>query len=171
MNNFAIVAWIDPFDLAGSLRTRWGLFQGEALPIRMRREDGFVAAKETAKWPELSGVLSRIRRVGDMAGNGIEFGEIRMEMLSPGEVQDWRAAGQSEYARAELAIRTNPGCMDFSGIESLHLHVGTLAIINRAVPCSSINLGEVERIHLAVEFKNIMPGARSVAAAGDGGVG
>lgn len=167
--NFASIAFLDPFELIGSLRQRMGLFGPSAggglrsLPVRGPRANaddpdddlGFVLYKDAGKWVELKNTLGRIKRIGDQGG-GIEFGRIALELLPPGVCLPWAfedSTYNARFNRAYLALRTNPGVTLFSGNESWSPIIGLLTVANRRVRHSAVNLGEHPAIWLAVDFR------------------
>ena len=165
---FSQVAWVDPFELAASLRgTRMALFKGDdrrrLLHIRGPRPNAadadddlaFVWAKEYARWAELKIVLGHIERFGAKAG-GIEFGRIGFEMLMPGRVLPWQrdeGAYAERFMRAHLPLRTNPSAMIAAGTEMMHLLPGALTVVAHRNYYSAVNHGEQPRVHLIVDFK------------------
>lgn len=160
--NIAAVAFIDPFDLAASLRRRLGLFQGEGLrkmlPLRGPKRGAdpdddtlFVWSKERERWGELSAMLGHLAHTQD-----ILWGRIELEMLMPGGIVPW-ARDQTPYGqrftRAHVALRTNPSAMNFVGGTAVNMAAGVVNLIDRTLPCSAINLGETSRVHLIVDFR------------------
>lgn len=165
MNNFAPLAFLDPFDLIASLPRRMGLFQSgepKILPIRGPRpgadpED--VEAYRTGdlgKWPEMKAIKSQIERVGEQRG-GIEFGRIRIELLPPDVRLPWER-DESPYAarfnRLAMALRTSPGVVHIAGTEAMHLPLGVVTWVNQRAWRSTVNLGEWSCIHLVVDTRS-----------------
>lgn len=166
--NFAPVFWLDTFELAGSLRTRAGLFKADPdqpglriLAVRGFRkgteeaDEDFVSYSPATKWVELTNLLGRMRRIGQNVG-GAEFGRVFLEMLDPGVALPWHRETTpyfERWKRAVLPIRTNPGTMMFAGTEAYSPGVGWLTVFNPLVPCSAINTGEYARVHLVVDFR------------------
>lgn len=166
---FAPIAFLDPYELAGSLRQKMGLFRegGEdgsrTLPVRGPRATAddpdddlaFVLYGPAAKLPELKNMLTRIKRLGDTPG-GIEFGRIWLELLPSGTVTPWVLddnAYNARFQRAVMAIRTNPAVIHYSGPASLNLAPGFLNIVNHRQRCAAANHGEWPAIHLWVDFR------------------
>lgn len=166
--NFQPIAFLDTFELTASLRTKMGLFRPDvdgpmSLPVRGPRANAddpdddlaFVIYKDAARWVELKTMLSRLKRIGDQGG-GIEFGRIDMKLLKPGATVPWETDGGSyaeRFTHAVLPLRTNPGVMLYSGIESWAPVIGLLTMVNHRVVRSAVNLGEHPAIWLAVDFK------------------
>lgn len=169
MSNFVPIAHLDTFDLASSLRSRFGMFKaaeaGEmrVLPLRGFRKgtepdaEDFVMYAVTTKWVELSNMRGRLKRLGDQMLGNIEFGRIWFEMLDAGRWVQWREAESGPYAERwttlHLPIRTNPAAMMYAGAEAGSPGQGWVTIVNTRVPQSAINLGEHSRIHLVAEFR------------------
>jgi hypothetical protein len=169
-NNFVSIRWFDCYELACSLRSRMGLFQKAAegepriLPIRGPRkgtgedDDDFVfyaAAVGKGKWPELTGMLNRIKRQGEAIG-GVEFGNVFIELLSGGSALPWRAErGEyfTRYERSHMALRTNPAALMYSGLETLHMAEGWLNAVNVCALHSAVNLADTPRIHLVLDTR------------------
>lgn len=169
MPNFLSVSFLDTFELVGSLRSKMGLFKRRAddrlmvLPVRGPRanaddpddDTAYVRYKDAAKWVELTGMLTRIVRIGEQSG-GFELGRVSLELLPPGACLPWElefSAYAARFARAVLPLRTNPGVTLYSGGEVWHPVIGWLTITNRLVRHSAINLGEHQAIWLALDFR------------------
>lgn len=163
MLNFTQIAFLDPYELACSLRPRLALF-GEAdengrrsMPIRWQGDEGrWLRPKEVAKWPELNNTLSRIEQIGMTIVGPVERGRISFEMLDPGAALPWRRETDpyfAEYWRVHMAIRTNPGCILYAGAESVNLWPGQIVRVGQSTPQSAQNLGDWPRIHLVADFR------------------
>lgn len=166
MPNIVGLAYLDTFELAASLPRRMGPFKDGALPIRGPRagaddpdDDVAYVAHMTPtqmnKWPELKSAIARIKRIGDQAG-GVEFGRIFLELMPAGIARPWEppATGYFErFNRLAVALRTNPGVVHYSGVESLHLAHGVVTWINQRAWRSAINIGETSAILLVVDTK------------------
>ncbi len=151
MGNFQPLGWLDTFDLAASLRTRWALFkkpdEGDAsLTIALRSERAFGSI--AAKWPELKVLLGRVQRAGD-----VEFGRIWIEMLPAGSLGSFEIAAESPYVRTWLALRWNPGALLYSGPESWCLQPGWITLVNQRVPFAAVNMGETNAVALVVDSR------------------
>ncbi len=166
MANFAAVAFLDPFELAASLRTRWGRFHGDPGGLRTMSIRGAPAGAadpdddatfgfyrqagvRSGKWPEMAALLDRLERLG-----GQDYGRIWLEMYPPG-YRGWRDPEPPAYAerfsRAVMALRWNPEAALFSGRESQVLVPGFLTLVNHRTICGAMNLGEWETVALVID--------------------
>ena len=160
MTAFLAAAHFDTFDLIASLRIKMGLFKrNNRIEVRAPKTEGdqerFVLRQHAARWPELTNLLQRIRRLGEQMG-GIEFGRIDLEMLPAGACMDWRLDQGEETLRYEHAImllRTSPAVTFFAGSEVAAPGIGFLTIMSRRLPRSAINTGEAAAIWLALDFR------------------
>ncbi len=167
MSNFAGIAWLDPFDLSASLRTRMGLFKptDSGLPIAFVRSHrpgnpeafGYTKASGVAsgKWPELKIVLDRLTSAS--AQMNAELGRVQLEMLPAGGCSPWERS-ESPFDHGRLLLRGNPGLVFYGGAETWLPTIGVLTLINRRVPNSAVNMGESPAIWLAVDFRRIATG-------------
>lgn len=167
MTNFVTLAYLDVFDLAASLRTRWGQFRRQEdgrllLPIRGEPPNGDPedeskfgwyrqSGVRSGKWPELKALLDRVEREG-----GIEFGRIRVEMMQPGYLGSFEI-DHSGYAgrigRTILALRWNPQALLYCGGEVNCPQPGMVTLISHRLPCTGINMGEWGAIALVVDSR------------------
>jgi hypothetical protein len=170
MPNFAAIAHLDTFEIAGSLRTRWGLFKPTGTPglrtLRVRgvktgTEGGpeeFVRYKPAASWVELGNLRAEIaRRAEAILPPGIEFGCIYLEMLDAGARLDWIAEDDSyftRWSRAILPLRTNPGVLLIYGNETASPGPGWLTIVSPRLPHAAINMGvSTVAVWLTIDFR------------------
>jgi Aspartyl/Asparaginyl beta-hydroxylase len=167
LNNFVFLQVIEAYDLVCSLRQRAGLFTGGPIRTLMLRgpkkgaEDhddaaAYLRSREAARWPELTVVLKQIERVGErVAGGPVDVGRVSLQWLDAGAVVPWRRESGDYYARfwrLHLPLRTNPGAMVYSGIESIQVLPGQLTQVNVLAYHSAVNLGETPRVHLVVDL-------------------
>jgi len=168
MTAFAAVLHLDTFELAGSLRTRWGLFKTEEAGHRVLRirgtakgaeesDDKFGAYPAAQKWPELGNLRGEIaRRAEAVMPPGIEYGRIFMEMLDAGAAME-RPAETAPYftrwSRAIVALRTNPGVLVVCGAETLIPQIGWLTVVSPRLPGYVANMGDHPAVWLALDFR------------------
>lgn len=168
MPNILLLGHVDTWALAGSLRSKIGLFK-EGTPrvvaVRAPRrgteaaDEDFVSYKETM-WPELRNMIALLRRKAEAAVGEIELGLVSLEQLDPGAIVPWHTesgAYAERFTRAHLALRTNPGALVYCGPEAIHMAPGFLNAINMLAPTSQVNFGEHPRIHLIVDFRRKEP--------------
>ena len=166
MTNFATVAHLDTFELAGSLRTRWGLFKPTGMPglhiarvrgLKADSNDEFVRYKPAANWTELGNLRNEITsRAEAILPPGIEFGEISLEMLDAGAVLDWNRETDAyfdRYTRAILPMRWNPGVLLIYGNEAANPGPGWLTAVSPRLPHAAINMGDSAYVALVLDFK------------------
>ena len=164
--NFAAIAHLDTFELAGSVRQRWGFFKPTGLPgLRIMRvrtlktdtEDEFVRYKATSGWVELDNLRGEIeRRAEAYMPPGVDFGAIGLEMLDAGATLNWTTKTDPYFARWSRAIvplRTGPGVLFVCGVETASPGVGWLTIVSPRLPHCAINLGEFPAVWLTIDFK------------------
>ena len=113
--------------------------------------DAVDARPLLGEWPELRAALKLVKRLHDRAPVG-GIGRLGFLMLRPNDADKWNEPLTGWY-RVELPLRTNPGCMMYAGVESAHLPVGHLTLVNQGVWTSAVNFGETPRVHLAVDFR------------------
>ena len=159
--NFTGLAFLDPFDLAASLRgPRMGLFRAPddeppplTCPVRWRGDGGngdkWVVR---SKWPELTIYIQQIKQLSGQAG-AVDFGNIDMEMLPAGTGMNWEWWEGGGYEHAIVMLRTNPGFRLFAGDEVWVPAIGFITAVNRRVPRSAINMGETPAIWLALDYR------------------
>ena len=168
MANFAAVAHLDTFELAGSLRTRLGLFKPAGLittgwwRLQVRgsktgAEGEFVRYKPVSNWAELTNLRNDIqRRAETLMPPGIEFGRIFFEMLDPGAVVAERGEVEPyflEWTRTILPLRTNPGLTLLYGNETASPGAGWLTAVNPRLPHAAINMGDASAVWLVLDFR------------------
>ncbi len=169
MPAFAAVLHLDIFELAGSLRQKWGLFKSTGVPgqreLRVRgvktgTEEGpeeFVRYKPTAGWVELDNLRSEIEhRAEAIMPPGIDFGEISLEMLDAGATLNWTTETEpyfTRWARAIVPLRTNPGVLFVAGNETATIGPGWLTIVSPLLPHCAINMGAAPCVWLSVDFR------------------
>jgi hypothetical protein len=169
MPAFAAVAHLDTFELAGSIRQRWGFFKPTGNPgLRIMRvrgvktgtEEGpeeFVRYKPTSGWVELDNLRGEIeRRAEAIMPPGVDFGEISLEMLDAGAVLNWTTETDPYFARWSRAIvplRTGPGVLFVCGVETASPGVGWLTIVSPRLPHCAINMGDVPAVWLTIDFR------------------
>lgn len=163
MPNFAVLGFVDSFALAGSLRSRMGMFPTgtpRVLPIRGQRngtemaDEDFVDRAET--WPELRNMVKLLTRQATRLVGAVDLGCISMEMLDPGAATAWASesgAYAERWTRAHLALRTNPGAWFYCGGEAAHMQVGFINAVNMLALASQVNFGEFPRVHLVIDFR------------------
>lgn len=159
---FTQLAFLDVFELACSLRPRLSLFSEadaggrRVMNIRWRDGEKWLRLKEAAKWPELANTLARIEQIGTAIVGPVERGEVFFEMLDPGAALPWHeyiGPHSDEYWRLHLAIRTNPGCMMYAGVEAVNLLPGQIVRVATSVMSSAVNMGEWPRVHLVADWR------------------
>jgi hypothetical protein len=169
MPAFAAVAHLDTFELAGSIRQRWGFFKPTGNPgLRIMRvrgvktgtEEGpeeFVRYKATSGWVELDNLRGEIeRRAEAYMPPGVDFGEISLEMLDAGATLNWTTETEPYFARwsrAIMPLRTGPGVLFVCGVETASLGVGWLTIVSPRLPHCAINMGDSPCVWLSIDFK------------------
>jgi hypothetical protein len=164
MPAFAAVAHLDTFELAGSIRQRWGFFKPTGNPgLRIMRVRGvktdteFVRYKPTSGWVELDNLRGEIeRRAEAIMPPGVDFGEISLEMLDAGATLNWTTETDPYFARWSRAIvplRTGPGVLFVCGVETASLGVGWLTIVSPRLPHCAINMGDSPCVWLSIDFK------------------
>jgi hypothetical protein len=152
------LGWHDPTDLIASMRDRLADFKRSPdipglwrLSLREQRDDKWYRLRSLARWPEMASVLDRYKRL-----LRIDYGLVWLEMLDPNTTLPWTVE-TSDYARVHLALRTNPACLNYCGVEARHLGLGWLVSVTPGLPCSAINLGDWQRVHLVAEFRANRP--------------
>lgn len=170
--NFTLISFLDTYDLACSLRPRAGMFGGSGVRTLHLRgpkkgaedpddESDYGRSREAARWPEFKTLIGRIERLGEQifsnyGGGHVEFGRIFLEWLDVGATVPWRKLEGDyfeRFNRLHLALRTNPGCMLYSGVEAIQLPPGQMARMNVMVPHSAVNLGASPRVHLVLDVR------------------
>ncbi len=173
MPAFTPVFHLDTLELAGSLRTRWGLFKSTGVPgLRILRVRGvktgteggpeeFMRYKAAAGWVELQNMRSEIaHRAEAMIPGGVDFGEIAIEMLDAGAVLNWTVETEPYFARwsrAILPLRTGPGVLLVCGTEVASPGIGWLTIVSPRLPHCAINMGDHPAVWLTVDFRRKDP--------------
>lgn len=128
------------------------------LPIEERQE--------LENWPSMKRLLVQAskRIMEEPLGRAHLTGEMGRAMLSrldPGPPIFWHDDNgpyHERHARFHLPLVTNPNCIMYSGLESLHLAVGSLWYFNNRVSHSAANFGRAYRIHLIFEMRRIEAG-------------
>jgi hypothetical protein len=167
MNQFAPLAFLDPFDLISSLPRRMGLFKigsddpedhRKMLFIRTQRGvDEYRNVGDLGKWPELKAIVSQIERVGEQQG-GVEFGRIFLELLPAGVCLPWQSEDTPYFARFNrtiMRLRVNPGAALYYGVETLQPPPGLIVMVNQRTPHCQINIGETSAISLVIDFRRL----------------
>ena len=166
MPAFAPIIHLDTFELAASLRTRWGLFKPTGMPglrelqvrdLKIGTEDQFMRYKAAINWVELNNLRSEIARRAEMIlPPGIECGRIFFEMLDPGSALNWITEDEPyflRWTRAILPLRTNPGVLFVYGNETASPGPGFLTVVSPRLPHAAINMGETAYVGLVIDFK------------------
>lgn len=161
---FQQLAFLDPYELACSLRPRLAQF-GESdahgrreMPIRWHGENGDWTRIKLSKWPELANMLARIEQIGTAIAGPLDRGHIFFEMLDPGATLPWHREDIGDWWRLHMAIRTNPGCMMFAGGEAVNIMPGQVVRVGTGALSSALNAGEWPRVHLVMDFRREIPG-------------
>ena len=84
-----------------------------------------------------------------------EMGRAMVSRLDPGSTIFWHLDDgpyHSRTMRFHLPLVTNPGCLMYSGPETLHLPAGSLWWFNNHVRHSAANWGQHMRLHLIFEM-------------------
>lgn len=169
MPNFTPLGWQDVFELSSSLRNRVSLFpagEPRALTLRGPRDNADDPDDDAAyvwkplmgkgKWQEATNTIRRLKRLGDQMFGQIEFGRVFIELLDPGTTLPWtRRSGEyaNRFARAYVALRTNPAVIHHCGTEGWFLQLGQIVTINHALPQSALNLGDHWCAHLVLDVR------------------
>lgn len=131
-----------------------------------------VDLPELVKWKSMQALLARARKaiMADHAalvrqtGKPLLSGEMARAMVSrldPGSTIFWHLDDgpyHSKTARFHLPLVTNPGCIHYSGPESLHMEAGSLWYFNNHVRHSAANWGQSFRVHLIFEMRRAETG-------------
>jgi len=168
MPNFVTIGHFDTFELAGSLRTRAGLFKTGAMGYRILRirghakgsheaDDRFGIYEAAKKWVELRNMMSEIvRRAEAIIPPGIEEGVAFMVMLDPGATLDWNRETSpyfDRWTRAILPLRTNPATLMVYGAETASPGPGFLTVVSPKLPHCAINQGDHPWLWLTIDFR------------------
>ncbi len=166
MPAFTLVAHLDTFELAGSIRQRWGFFKPTDSPgLRIMRvrslktdtEDEFVRFKATSGWVELDNLRGEIeRRAEAIMPPGVDFGEISLEMLDVGSFINWTIETEpyfTRWSRAMIPLRTGPGVLFVCGNETASPGPGWLTIVSPRLPHCAINMGDAPAVWLSIDFR------------------
>lgn len=87
-----------------------------------------------------------------------EMGRAMISRLDPGSTIFWHddnGAYHDKHVRFHIPLVTNPGCIMYSGPESLHMEVGSLWYFNNQVRHSAANWGGTYRLHLIFEMRRL----------------
>ncbi len=169
MPAFTLVAHLDTFELAGSLRQKWGLFKSTGVPglrilrvrgIKTGTEEGpeeFVRYKPTIDWVEMNNLRGEIeRRAEAIMPPGVDVGEISLEMLDVGSFVNWTIKTEpyfTRWSRAMIPLRTGPGVLFVCGNETASPGPGWLTIVSPRLPHCAINMGESPCVWLSIDFR------------------
>lgn len=94
------------------------------------------------------GFLRKVELSGEMA-------RAMVSRLDPGSTIFWHVDDgpyHNRTIRFHLPLVTNPGCLMYSGPESLHWEAGSLFYFNNKVRHSAANWGRQYRLHLVFEM-------------------
>lgn len=156
------LGWLDPFEVAGSLRTRAGLFGAadeygrRTLSIRLPRKDGdgFGFAKAagvgSGKWPEMAILMDEMKRMGNGA---VYLGIVTALWLDAGAVPAWEGLVVSDFSLAVMPLRVNPASIVYGGPVAAHLPAGSVSLVERRLPWCIANHGQTPTVHLMIDFR------------------
>lgn len=182
MNHFRPLGHLDTFPVLASLGARLALFDqvtvrqtypgsahGDTRSIFLRgpewdAETPLIAWLEDRPhvhypsledWPELSLLLANVLVSVDPTC-ARALGKVMIAELAPGGAIGWHV-DEGDYAEAHerfhVPLTTNPGCVMYSGGESIHLPVGMLTAFDNHALHSAINAGLTPRMHLIVDVR------------------
>ena len=173
MQNFGAIGFIDTLSLGAGvidrmlkfeLRPGWGPLKH--VMLRAPETDAIpyvdiapaVSTPLLADWPEAQRAIEQIRflvQQNVLGGREPVFGNAAVTLLPPGDIVAWRHE-TTTYTRVHprliVPISTNPLVMNYCGVETLHIPVGGLWILNRDKPQSEINLGTCRRVQLEIDI-------------------
>jgi hypothetical protein len=171
MANFVPITFIDVFELAGSLRQKWGQFKGERPGQRILRirghakdsdpaEDRFGRYAAAKGWVELDNTLSEIEgKAAMILPPGIEYGLVYLEMVDAGGAVASRGEASdyfTRWSRMILPLRANPATLMTYGVETSSPGLGWLTIVSPRLPHAAINAGEMPFVVLVMDFRKKM---------------
>lgn len=110
------------------------------------------------EWNSAKAMLTRIRAGAApfFGGQTPEIGRAYIQQLRPGGRIDWHAE-EGPYAdahvRLHLCLVPTPGAWLYSGVQSMCLPWGQLAVIEHRILNSAVNFGNWPRTHLVVDVR------------------
>jgi Aspartyl/Asparaginyl beta-hydroxylase len=122
--------------------------------------------KETqtlTEWATMKSLLAKARKaimnepIAKQYLSG-EMGRAMVSRLDPGSTIFWHVDDgpyHEKNIRFHLPLVTNPGCLLYSGPESMHVPVGLLTYFNNRVRHSAANWGQFHRLHLIFEMRRL----------------
>lgn len=120
---------------------------------------------ELPEWPTMRRLLAQARRAIMATPLGQEYlsGQAGRAMLSrldarpPVGNEIFRHIDDGPYhqrnVRFHIPLTTNPGCFSESGLDRVHMEVGSLWYFNNRVTHKSANLGHTHRVHVIFEMR------------------
>ena len=150
MTAFAIIpAWLDPYELACSLRERMGSF-GES-----KRGRRVWSPDADERWPELNNLLGRIERLA-MFQPLNEAARLYLEMLDPGAIMGWRTRDDAiarETMRLYLPLIGSPAIFWYGPGQVIQPVLGQLVGCNTRIPHSAANFGDCPRVAMVIDAR------------------
>jgi hypothetical protein len=149
---FQFVAWLDTWACAAALRRHLDMFEDNVLPVRS--SDGLWAFECRKDWPSLWNLLQHIQR--HPLADEVELSAVRIERVQPMGWTPWLPA-EPEHGHAEgrVALVTNPATYLLCGAAAQHLPIGHFCLVNRVLPCCTVNWGDTTpSFHLAIDLKS-----------------
>lgn len=118
---------------------------------------------DLVQWTSMKRLLERARKavMAEPAARQYLSGEMGRAMVSrldPGSTIFWHVDDgpyHSKHVRFHVPLVTNPGCIMYSGPQSMHLEVGGLWFFNNRVRHCAANWGVHHRLHLIFEMRRI----------------
>jgi hypothetical protein len=116
-------------------------------------------------WDSMKRLLSQARKaiMADETARQYLSGKMGRAMISrldPGSTIFWHDDNgpyHEKHVRFHVPLVTNPGCIMYSGPESLHMEVGALWFFNNRTRHSAANWGKHYRLHLIFEMRRMDP--------------
>jgi hypothetical protein len=139
---FALIDHLDTWALSSSLRAKRALFDHG---VFMAYGEGKLH-KTVREWRALAALINDVRHLP--GANEREIGNIVLLELLPQSETAW--AKNEMWARAQVAIVTNPLSFVFAGTVAQHLPIGALTLIDQTRPVACVNWGLQPVIYMIV---------------------